>query len=214
MKRWIAVLLALLMVLALCSCGSTPANDQPDASQTQSNDAANNGENAGGVQVDKGLLSVEITLPATFFEDQTEEEIKAAAQEEGIEDCRVNADGSVTYQMSKAKHKELMEEMKNSIQESVDALVSGEDAVESFREIQHSEDFSQFDVIVDPATYTEWDSVYMLNFCMLGAYYQMFDGMNIDQVDVVVQFIDGDTNEVLDSGSFRDLMDHAETTED
>ena len=94
---------------ALVACGG--------GSETQSGGNATSEketENSAGVQVDEGLLNVDVTLAASFFEDQTEEEIKAEAKENGYSDCKINDDGSVTYTMSKKKHAEMLDEMKTS----------------------------------------------------------------------------------------------------
>ena len=148
----------------------------------------------------------EITLPATFFEDETEESIKAEAEEKGFSECTVNEDGSVTYKMSKTMHKELLSEMRASLDESIDSLINGEEAVASFIKIDHADDFSQFDIFVDPETYTTWDGIYALVFYISGAYYQIFDGKDADTVDVLVNFIDNNTKETISSSSNQELL--------
>lgn len=209
MKRLISIFLALIMVLSLCACSN---NTPSDTGNTQQNDTGKNENTENStVEVDEGLLSVEVTLPATFFEEETEEDIKAAAEEAGFSGCTVHEDGSVTYKMSKAKHKEMMREMKSSLDESIEELINGENAVASFQKIEYTDDFSQFDVYVDPETYTDWDNLYVIVFYMSGAYYQAFDGKDMDDVDVVVNFINIDTNEIVNSVSFRDWADNAES---
>ena len=58
-----------------------------------------------------------------------EEDIKAAAAENGFKDCTINEDGSVTYKMSKSKHKEMLNDLKSSFDESIASLLEGESAV-------------------------------------------------------------------------------------
>lgn len=205
MKRIISLFLAIIMVLSLCACGA--------GNGTSGQETAADGEQASensAIEVDEGLLSVEITMPATFFEEETPEDILAAAEENGIEDCTINEDGSVTYKMSKAKHREMMAELKASWDETIEELISGEEAVKSFRKIEYADDFSEFDVYVDPEIYSALDSLYVLVFYMTGAYYQAFDGKDMDEIDVVVNFINNTTNEVIESGSFRDWVDSEE----
>lgn len=217
MKRFISVLLALVMVLSLCSCGGSEApadtGNAEQSTETPKQDASKEVEDAENstIEVDEGLLTVEVTLPATFFEEESEDDIKAAAKENGFSYCTVHEDGSVTYKMSKAKHKEMMNEMKASLDETIEELINGEEAVASFQKIEYADDFSRFDVYVDPETYTDWDSLYVLVFYMSGAYYQAFDGKDMNDVDVVVNFINNVTNETVNSGSFRDWADNAES---
>lgn len=148
----------------------------------------------------------EVTLPATFFEEKTEEAIKADAEEKGFTACTVNEDGSVTYKMSKAKHKELLDETKASVNETIDSLLNGEESVASFIRIDHADNFSRFDIFVDPKTYTPWDSLHALVFYVAGVYYQVFDGKDAASVDVLVSFIDNSTKEVISSSSYQELL--------
>ena len=75
MKKLVSLLLTLALMVSLVACGG--------GSETQSGGNATSEketENSAGVQVDEGLLNVDVTLAASFFEDQTEEEIKAEAK--------------------------------------------------------------------------------------------------------------------------------------
>ena len=65
--------------------------------------------------MDKGLLNVEVTLPASMFEGEDMDSSIAEAEKEGIKVTR-NDDGSATYKMSKGKHKEMMKEMEAELQ--------------------------------------------------------------------------------------------------
>lgn len=198
MRKIFALLLALAMTLSLAACGGG-GTEEP----TESDSA--------GVQVDEGLLNVDITVPASFFEDQTEEEIKAAADEQGYKKCVINADGSVTYTMSKAKHKEVMESFKTSIDEAIEDMVNGEEAVASFQKIEYNDDISEVNIYVDKSKYTAFDAFSGLAFYFMGAYYQVFSGDDQDTVDVVVNFIDSASGETLDTMSYREFMESNST---
>ena len=156
-----------------------------------------------------GEETVEVTMPAVLFSDQTAEEICADAEERGIESCTVNEDGSVTYQMSESKHEEMKAEMETAVRKSCAALLEGDDAVASFKRMEISEDLAAFDVYVDRAQYTVWDTFSSFVFYIGSAYYQIFAGVPQDEVDVVVQYIDEATGEVLDTGSYRQFLDNA-----
>jgi len=136
MKKIVSILIALALTLSLVACGGGG----------ESQNSPNGKENTAGVQVDEGLLNVEVTLAASFFEDQTEDEIKAAAKENGYSDCKINNDGSVTYTMSKKKHAEMLDKMKASFDEMIAGYLEGEDEVASFVDIQYNNDFSKIDI--------------------------------------------------------------------
>uniref|UniRef100_A0A942T6D4 Uncharacterized protein n=1 Tax=Neobacillus citreus TaxID=2833578 RepID=A0A942T6D4_9BACI len=92
MKKLTSLFLA-AMLLFLVSCSAEKTDKQPKETEKTKSEAVN---------VDKGLLSVTITLPASMFEDQNVDEVVANAQKDGITATK-NADGSVTYKMSKSK---------------------------------------------------------------------------------------------------------------
>lgn len=220
MKRIITVLLAICLVLALSACNArSKSNNEPTepgttagASSTPVEPASTstqepNSEDSQGISVDENLLTVEVTIPASFFEEETPEEIKAGAADSGMISCDINDDGSVTYKMTKAKHRELMASMKEQIDSSINDMLQGEEAVASFKSVKYNDDMSSFKIYVDPTLYSDWDSMYVLAFYMLGGYYQAFDGVPSEDIDVIVEFIDQTTDEVLDTGSYRSFME-------
>jgi len=200
MKKLISLLLAATLVLSLAACGASksqkaepvPAEKEPEASAD--------------IQVDEGLFNVDVTLGAALFQGQTEDAIKAAAKENGYSDCKINADGSVTYTMTKNKRDEMLADMKTSFEELVAGYLEGENAVASFSDIQYNDDFSKINIYVDAEQYTMWDSLYALTFYASGAYYQAFAGVANDDVDVVVNFIDDATSENLETSSYKDFI--------
>ena len=125
-KKILTLVLALAMSLSLCACGGKSGGEAPAESEEPDAVASPDGESEGsGIQVDEGLLSVEITIPASFFEEKTEDEIKADAEENGFTGCTVNEDGSVTYKMSKARHREMMDGMKASLWNRYKPVLTG-----------------------------------------------------------------------------------------
>lgn len=153
-----------------------------------------------------GNKSTQVTLSSFFFDGQTEDEIKAAAKENGYIDCEVNDDGSVTYTMSEKKYDEILDEMKSGFDELAAGCLSGENKVDSFVDIRHDDDFSEIDIYVDAEKYTALDGFYALTFYVTGAFYQAFNGVADDDIDVVVNFIDNETEEILNTASYRDFL--------
>lgn len=196
MKKFVTLLLATVMCFSLAACGGGDSDEN------------NNGGSA-GVQVDEGIFNVDITMAKTFFEDMTEDEIKAAAKENGFDKCVVNADGTVTYTMTKSKHEEILNELKANLEETIAGMLEGEEAVASFVSIDYADDFSKFDIYVNDQ-YSAWDNFYVLTFYISGAYYQSFVGVSTDNIDVVVNFIDNETKENLNTASYRDWMSNSE----
>lgn len=199
MKKW---LIGLTMSVALlAACGDEEA---------KSKKASENEEESGSIEVNKGLLNVEITLPAMFYEGETEEEIIASSEENDMKDVKVNEDGSVTFKVSKGKHKEMLEEMETGIKEGIEELVNGEDYT-SFKEISFNKDFTKYEVTVDREAYdNSLDAFGMLGLYMTTIFYQAIDGKSSDDMEMIVDYIDAETKEVFETEDFTEVFDDTE----
>lgn len=191
MKKIIAVLLAGIMLFSFAACKDEKTSEDTNTTSSE--------ENA-PIRTDENLLTVTVTLSSAIFKDETPEEIQANAKENGIQKCTINDDGSVTYTMSKAKHKEMLQDMKNSIDKTINELIQN---VASFVEIKPNDEHSQFDIYVNKAEYTVWDSMNAMAFYLVGVYYQCLLGTDINNIDVIVNFIDNETKDVIDTASYK-----------
>lgn len=207
MKKIIALLLSIVVLISVTACGANPTkNTTSDKKLTESTTTTDNTSEK--LEVDENLLTVDITLPASFFQDQSEEEIKEKALENGCKKCTINDDGTVIYTMTKKAHKDLLKKMSDEIKKSVSELLKGENSVASFVSIDYNDDFSKYEVYVDPAKYNSMDSLYALGFYVTGAYYQALAGIDNDKIDVVVSFMDNETKEVIDTASYKEYMEN------
>lgn len=216
MKKILSFMVAVIMVFSLTACGSE-SKSQKKSDEKGDSDAvqvdkslpqkkSDEKESNAAVQVDKGLLNVDVTLPGMLFENMTEEEIAANAEELGCDDFKINADGSVTYTMSKKIYNEMLSDMETIINEEIEKLLDGEDKVESFVDIKCNDNFSKIDIYVDAEKYTSRDAFYVLPFYTSGAVYQSFYGVAIDDIDVAVSFIDSETDEELSVSSYKEWI--------
>lgn len=209
---WLIMALTILGIVAVFKYGVPYAN-QGASTESAQGTVVESEDKDNALNVNEGLLTVEMTIPPEFFEDETKEEIEASAKTKGILECTVNEDGSVTYKMTRAKRRELLKEMKASIDETIqEYLGGGEDAPQSFKSITYNSSVTKFDVRVDRAIYENsiFDSMYALGLYFAGGYYQLFDGVSADQMDVIVNFIDDSTGEVIESGSLKAFMENTE----
>jgi len=190
--------LALLAVSVTSGC--TPQEEAPPTDEVVSSEApAVEEESSQDIEVDEGLFNVEVTLPAEIFEGWSEENIAANTREAGASDYTINADGSVTYIMSKAAHDEAVQEMRDGIDFRIQEAVNERPNV--FKSVTYNDAVSKFEVTVDKDAY-EADmgaSFIGFNLGLSGTYYQMFEGVPTDDREVVINFIDASTNEVFDT---------------
>ena len=183
--------------LLLAACGGE--NEEPTEKEKETE------ENAGeSLDVDKGLFNVDVTLPASFFEDSTEEEIIAEAKEQGIKEAVVNEDGSVTYTMSKSKHEEMMKEMEDSVVSTIDEIVNSGDYT-SIKEISYNKDFTEFDVKVNRQQYEEgFDGFAIIGLVMVSTYYSAFEGNSGEDSQTIFNMVDETTGEIYDTAIYPD----------
>lgn len=125
-KSVVSILIAAMFVVTLGCTNSSDSGDNKDLIVNPSADSEIESEiesevdqdvrpsddefseDKSSIEVDKGILNVEITLPASMFEGQDIDETIEEAKKDGIKEAVKHDDGSVTYKMSRSKHNEMM----------------------------------------------------------------------------------------------------------
>jgi len=190
----------LLLITAACSNSEKSAQGENNSNEKKE-------EN---LQVDKGLLNVEITLPASFFEGEDIDQVIADAKADGIKEATKNSDGSVTYKMTKSKHKELMSELEEGLVESLEEMKNGSD-FPSIKEITYNKSFTEYTLIVDKEAYeNSFDAFATMGLGMTGAYYQIFNGEDPDEYQVKITVKDEATGENISEVIYPDVLDELE----
>lgn len=197
MKRIIALIIALLMMVGLCACGNTA--DQNEESKEEANDS---------ITVDENLLTVEITMPAEFQEDVTQDELDAGAEDGNYKSATLNEDGSVTYVMTKAQHKKMMKETADSINEGL-AEIPGSNDYPSVVSVEANDDFTEFKVVTSNSELDMNESFSVLVYYMYGAMYNAMSGEDIDNINV--KFINDASGEIIEEANSSDLSDEGST---
>lgn len=198
MKKILIFLLILILCVSAAACGK----DQ--SAQKQKDNSA--------IGVDKSQSTVELTLPASAFEDQdlsafdTNEYVK----KQGFISAKVNDDGSVTVSMTNARHKKLLADMQADTEGSFQDLIKGE-AVPYIKSITHDEGFKTVTVEVDRAGYDKVQfPVSPLSVGVIANYYQEFAGGTIH---TTVIFKDAYSGEVISTTICPDDMNKGGTTD-
>lgn len=97
---------------------------------------------------------VTITLPASYFEGKTEQEVKAAAKKQGVDTVTQNEDGSYQYEMTATAHRRLVNEMRLSLVDSISSLPDGTN-YPSVESASLSDDLSTLILKVDAQAYQD-----------------------------------------------------------
>lgn len=208
LKKLIASLLAFVLLLSCCACGGqqqeTPT-DAPVSEPTNTTDASTNEAEMdttvdSQVEVNQNLLTVELTFPASYFGgmDMSTFDTEAYIKEYGFLSAEVNEDDSLSVLMTKAKQKELLNEMATAIDDMIADYVNGEETP-YIKEIVHNEDFSSFTMKVNRKEYENSFDATEASLILNTAFYHMYAGI---VTDIEFKTIDADTGEIIESYTY------------
>lgn len=210
MKRMLSLLLALAMLFSLAACGkgttaTQPAPEDETGAVTQSKapaDDASDAETVGSVAVDEGLFDVTLSIPAAFAdEDKTQADYDAMAKEAGYKSITLNDDGSLTYVMTKAQHKDMMDQMAAEFQKQLDEMCGSEN-YPNFVSIKAESNFSSFEIVTKSEELDLAESFSVLAFYMLSGMYNAFNGTQVENCKVT--FINEASGAVIQEANSAD----------
>lgn len=195
MKRVTFILLTLLLVLAACKDNSI------------NEESLHSGE----IAVSKGLFSVSLAVPITFytglFADQTDdllEDIEEGLKENGAEDIKFLED-HVSYKMSKKDYKAYLEEEK----ESLDKLIEEGLDDDLLMDYEVNKDYTEMTLYVDQDAYLpieeELNDYIEFVFGISIGSYQMMTGIPLDDIGTTFHLLDHETDEEITT--FETKMD-------
>lgn len=163
----------------------------------------------GEVKVEEKLVTVDIRIARSLFDPEgtlTDAEIVAAAAEK---DIVASVDGdTVIYTMTKGQRDQMLSDMRTSTKQSIDELIADES--NSITAVEFDEAMTSFRVSVDAARYSQFEALLALAFYIPGALYQQLNGVAAEAIDVTVNFVDGATGEVLNTGSYQEMRKNLE----
>ncbi|MCR5802019.1 MAG: hypothetical protein K6G57_06800 [Lachnospiraceae bacterium] len=223
-KSVIAVILSLVMSITMTSgCGNKaedpgsdpiPATEAPAGQSEETDGAAENDdfedglkqiEAIGDVDVDKGLFDVTLTIPKDFIgDDMTQEKLDESAREKGYKSATLNSDGSVTYVMTKAQHKEMVDGIKDSINETLAEMVESEE-YPNITDVTANDDFTSFTITTKNTEPDFSESFAVVGLYMCGGMYATFNGVKVDNIHV--DYVNADSGEIISSANSKDMAD-------
>lgn len=187
-KKVLSLLLITTISLSLLACG--------EKDKTTDNSDSND-----KIEVDENLLSVELTIPSDYVGETTQEELNQTAKEKGYKSITLNEDGSATYVMTKAKHKEMMSELADSINSAMTDMVNSGD-YPTFTKVEANSDFTVFTVTTTSTKLNMLESLSAMTFYMYGGMYNAFNDTVADNIQV--DFVNADSGTVIGSCNSSD----------
>ena len=159
------------------------------------------------VEIGKGLLDVTITLPASLVEEDNIEATIKEAKEKGVKEAVLNDDGSLTYKMSKSVYRELKQELKDNFNEMIEELKSDND-FPSIKDVQSNKDLTAMTLIVDKELYeNSLDGFAILGLGTAALCYQLFDGVQAENIAVTINIKDSTTGELFETMVYPDDLE-------
>ena len=178
------------------------AADTAAESEPAEDDAAKDMEALSNISVDKQLFDVTLTIPKEYVGETTQEELDLTVKEKGYKSATLNEDGSVTYVITKAQHKELMEDVKNTINQSLSEM-AGSENYPNVTSVTANEDYTSFTITTKNAEPDVNESFAALAMYMYGGMYAIFNGEDAENIHV--DFVNADTGEVISSADSKNL---------
>ena len=185
------------------------ASTTKDDGEVEDQNASQASTGDSGIDVDKGLLNVEITIPAETaeyygFNFESQEDADAYAKEQGFKSATLGDDGSVTIVMSKSQHKKTMEGLSQKIDEALQEMVGSED-YPNITAVEHNDNYTSFAVTTKSEELGFNESFSVLSFYIYGGMYNSFNGTPADNIHV--DFINEASGEVIDSFDSENMDD-------
>ena len=202
MKKIITILLVLIMFTSFTGCssnddsGDANVSASPKASEDSLQNDLDELSKIGEVEVKDGILTVSITLPSSFLGDVTQEDLDNEAGASYVS-AKLNDDGSVTMKLTMAQYEEMMREIIEEVDSSINELKDDENC--NITDIKHNDDYTVFDVTLSSNEVGLYDAFSVIGFYMYGGIYAAFAGNTVDKI--VVNFYDPDGNLITTSDS-------------
>ena len=183
-----------LLAVTLSGCSAVSSNGAPTPASSET------------IAVDETLTTATITIPASIMqtgEGVTQKDVDASVAKSGFETGVLNDDGSVTYTMTQAKHREILDEYAASVDSSIADSIKSE---KSIKEVTHNDAFTEFTVTVDRAAYEDSISAQFVGFglALTASMYQAFDGVGEGGYTVTLNFVDESTGKTFDTSIYPD----------
>lgn len=193
----LALVAATALALSGCSAVDSASPDRESSPEASS---------APAIEVDEAIATVDVRIARTLIDQEsalTDQQIIDAAADQGLQ-AAIDGD-AVVYTMTRTQQADMLAQMRSSARDAADGLVA--DDTNSVTAVEFDDSMTSFKVRVDGERYGSLEGLLALGFYMQGALFQQFSGVGVDEIDVIVDFVDDATGEVLNSGSYQDMRE-------
>lgn len=199
-----------LLAVLLTSCGSVDSSKETTAANDDTKVEEDNSE-LKSVKKEKEDDTVELVIPSDFIDATTQKELDDMVKEKGFISATLNSDGSATYVITKSKHKELMKEVENEINSSLNELIGSEECP-NVTDIKTNSDFTNFSITITSTELSLEETFSVMIFYTFGGMYNVFNGTPVDNIHL--DFINADSGDIIDSFNSADMGNTEESPQE
>lgn len=183
---------------------SDPAQSAGESALPEESENVEDFDALGDVDVDSGLFNVTLTIPSDYVEEgTTQDQLDATAKEEGYKSATLNADGSVTYVITKAQHREMMDGISQGIDKSLSEM-AGSEEYPTISRIEANSDYTEYKVYLNSEEVGFSESMATLGLYIFSGTYHVFNGTEPGNVNI--QFLSESTGQVIQEANSNDMQ--------
>lgn len=196
-------MMVVLTMIILGACSNQ--NDEVEKETNEEKTTGNVEEEGQGVEVDKGLMNVEITMPKNLvgvetagFEQELEENRNAEIVKED--------DESFTVKLSKNEHSKMLKDFEGEMEATFQDIIDNEET-SSVKAIKPNKDYSKITLVVDEASFEKnFNELNILTVGVASMFYQVLDGKDVEKNKATVILEDEATGDNINEIIFPDVL--------
>lgn len=207
MKKLTSLMMVAALAVSITACGATANTNETASSATDKSTAT---AEAGNETVT--ITYPEYMIPGSMSNGTDEERMKAAKEfckvlldKEGVLETKPSADGSVIATMTGEAHKQLLDDLKASIDKTFDDFFDNDDDESDCSDYTYNDDMTVFTVNMDADDY---ESPYTTEAMLFGISAEGYQSLNgVGKPKVTINYLDEKTGDVLGTLTYPDDYD-------
>lgn len=207
MKKLTSLMMVAALAVSITACGATANTNETASSATDKSTAT---AEAGNETVT--ITYPEYMIPGSMSNGTDEERMKAAKEfckvlldKEGVLETKPSADGSVIATMTGEAHKQLLDDLKASIDKMFDDFFDNDDDESDCSDYTYNDDMTVFTVNMDADDY---ESPYTTEAMLFGISAEGYQALNgVGKPKVTINYLDEKTGDVLGTLTYPDDYD-------
>ena len=108
-----------------------------------------------------------------------------------------NGDGTVTYSLKGGELDSILQQIADSLSDSIQDILDNDDYYPNITEITHDADYTSFTISLSDGQMSMYESMLVMSFYTIGNRYQIYRGVHADQAVTTVIYVNDADNSVI-----------------